>query len=331
MHAIKLAVPSTSPDPVPHLIPQVMRISSLIREPMIDGRSVRNEAVLFHAKASLRVIWITSHVDARLKAGHLVSIRWLGKPVSVEGAIRISRLVLLERTIPSMNLFDTIPSEWVKDNKLIQRASTIWQRLSYPYQHLFNALFWDSGRFHRYLAGPSSLNGHHNGINGNFRHSIETAEHCLALAFGNPNISLDVLLSAALIHDAGKADEYELNASRRHFQMSKRGALIGHRHTILEWIAVAKGHNRVIMPETHYFSLMHALTAAKGGEWLGIREPVSLEASLLSAADRLSGQMDLVGRMAPENPGFGNYHKHLKGRPYVVGESENRQDLAMTA
>jgi 3'-5' exoribonuclease len=64
-------------------------------------------------------------------------------------------------------------------------------------------------------------------------------------------------------------------------------------------------------------------------EWLGIREPVSLEATILSAADRLSGQADLVSRMAPEEAGFGGYHKHLKGRPYVVGEVEWGQTAAL--
>jgi len=329
MHEIKLPLSSPTPDPVPHLLPPVFRIATLARLPAADGRSVRNEAVLFHAKASLRVVWVTAHVDIRLQAGHLVSIRWLSKPVSVDGAIRINRLVLLERSMPSLDLFETIPANWVKEDALLTRASAIWQQLAPLFQRLFNAVFWDSARFHRYLVGPSSLNGHHNGFNGNFRHSVETAEQCLTLAGGNPNISRSVLLTAALLHDAGKADEYKLHANRRSFTMSDRGVLVGHRHTILEWIAVAKARDRVILPESHYLALLHALTAAKGAEWLGIREPVSLEATILSAADRLSGQADLVGRMAPEDAGFGGYHKHLKGRPYVVGEMEQGKAVAL--
>jgi 3'-5' exoribonuclease len=106
--------------------------------------------------------------------------------------------------------------------------------------------------------------------------------------------------------------------------MSERGVLIGHRHTILEWIAAARARERIIIPETHYLALLHALTAGKGAEWLGIREPVSIEALLLSTADRLSGQIDLVDRMAPNQPGFGEYHKHLKGKPYVIGADHDR-------
>jgi 3'-5' exoribonuclease len=78
----------------------------------------------------------------------------------------------------------------------------------------------------------------------------------------------------------------------------------------------------VIVPEAHYLALLHAITAAKGApDWLGLREPLSLDAHILSTVDRLSGQADLVSppRRAGQG-GFGAYHRHLGGRPYVVRE-----------
>jgi 3'-5' exoribonuclease len=77
----------------------------------------------------------------------------------------------------------------------------------------------------------------------------------------------------------------------------------------------------VILPEAHYLALLHAITAAKGApDWLGLREPLSLDAHILSMVDRLSGQADLVARNAPARGGFGAYHRHLRGRPYVLRE-----------
>jgi len=68
-------------------------------------------------------------------------------------------------------------------------------------------------------------------------------------------------------------------------------------------------------------ALLHAITAAKGApDWLGLREPLSLDAHILSTVDRLSGQADLVSRHAARDGGFGAYHRHLGGRPYVVRE-----------
>ena len=103
--------------------------------------------------------------------------------------------------------------------------------------------------------------------------------------------------------------------------MTERGALLGHKHTVLEWIAAARAQHRVIVPEAHYLALLHAITAAKGApDWLGLREPLSLDAHILSTVDRLSGQADLVSRHAARDGGFGGYHRHLGGRPYVVRE-----------
>jgi len=315
VHTVPMPAPTA--DAGPKRLPPVFRITDLIRWPAPDGCSVHNEAELFHEQAGLHVVWVTASVDSRLQVGTLVSIRWLGKPVSIDGALRIRRLVLQERVIPALNLFETVPSHWVKDREWVKRASVLWDQLSRPFQQLFNAVFWDPHRFRRYLVGPSSINGHHSGVNGNFQHAVEVAEQSLALA--SVQASPSVLIAAGLLHDAGKADEYRLNPNRPGFVLSERGLLVGHRHTVLEWLAVARATERIILPEAQYLALLHTLTAAKGVEWLGIREPMSLEATILAAADRLSGLNHLVGRLAPEaGPGFGRYPTSQNGRPDVV-------------
>lgn len=307
-------------DQVVDRLPPVLRIQSIARFPF-DERHMLCQAVLFHEQAGLKVEWLCRQPDNRLTAGALVSIRWLGRPVSTTGAIRISRLVKLERPEASLNPFATIPHSWVKARPLVARAAQLWEGLGRPLQHLFNAIFWDHHRFERYLDGPSSLAGHHNGRNGNFRHAVEVAERALALASHHAEAHLPVLLASSLLHDAGKAEEYRFNGRHRRFEMTERGTLLGHKHTVLEWIAAARAQHRVIVPEAHYLALLHAITAAKGApDWLGLREPLSLDAHILSMVDRLSGQADLVARNAPTQGGFGAYHRHLGGRPYVLRE-----------
>lgn len=307
-------------DQVVDQLPPVLRIQSIARFPF-DERHMLCQAALFHEQAGLKVEWLCRQPDNRLTAGALVSIRWLGRPVSTTGAIRISRLVKLERPEASLNPFATIPHCWVKDRPLVARAAQLWEGLGRPLQHLFNAIFRDHHRFERYLDGPSSLAGHHNGRNGNFRHAVEVAERARALASHHSEAHLPVLLASSLLHDAGKAEEYRFNGRHRRFEMTERGTLLGHKHTVLEWIAAARAQHRVIVPEAHYLALLHAITAAKGApDWLGLREPLSLDAHILSMVDRLSGQADLVARNAPTQGGFGAYHRHLGGRPYVLRE-----------
>lgn len=303
-------------DMVVEKLPPILRIQSIARFPYA-GAQVLNRAVLFHERASLTVEWVSRHVDVRLTAGALVSVRWLGRPRSFNGAVRIARLVLLERPDPALNPFQTVPRSWMTDRVLVRRAGALWELLPRSMQHLFNAIFWRGDRFQRYLTGPSSPVGHHSERCGNLRHSVEVGERALDLATRETRVHIGVLIMAALLHDAGKADEYRLGY--RKLELSDRGRLVGHRLTVLEWITVARALHRVILPEAHYLALIHVLTCAKGAPaWLGLREPQSMEAALLSAADRISGQSDLLTRNAPRHEGFGRFHPHLGVRPFVL-------------
>lgn len=314
-----LSAPRTLSDPVPDKLPPLFRVQSIERHPGAHG-DILNRAALFNERACLSVEWMTRHADIRLVRGSLVSIRWLGRPASCDGHVRISRLVLLERPEAETNLFDLVPHGWVSDRTLVVRASKLWEGLPRGFRHLFNAMFWAGRRFQRYLMGPSSLGHHHSGLNGNFRHCVEVAERALRMADGQALANRAILAFGGLAHDAGKADEYRFDHARRCFSMSDRGALIGHRETLQQWIAAAMASYRVILPEAHYLGLIHALTAAKGAPaWLGLREPRSLEATILSMADRLSGEEELYARLTSAEGGFGRYHKQLKYRPFVVG------------
>ncbi|KAA3651085.1 MAG: HD domain-containing protein [Rhodocyclaceae bacterium] len=319
MNEQHVPVPRAGADIVVEKLPRVFRIQAIERLPF-DQKSMRSCAALFHERATLNVEWLSKHCDVRLTVGSLVSIRWSGRPVSCNGAVRIARLVLLEQPEASINLFDTIPTAWVRDRELVQRGRAIWAALPRGFCHMFNAIFWEAGRFHRYVSGPSSLRGHHHAPGGNLRHCIEVAERALGLAAKDTAACVNVLLLAALLHDAGKADEYRL--VNRRFELSDRGRLVGHRHTVIEWIAAARARYQVIVPDADYLALMHVLTCAKGAPpWLGMREPQSLDATILQMADRVSAQGELIGRHAPGETGFGRYHPHLGMRPFVVRAS----------
>lgn len=168
------ALPVGDDHVVKHL-PLTFRVQSIARL-YFDGHDKMNRAVLFHERASLTVEWLSRSVDVRIVTGGLVSIRWLGRPTCVKGAVRIARLVPLDRPEPSLNLFDTVPSNWLADRALLRRAGAHWDGLQPSFRHLFNAIFWQGDRFRRYLNAPSSLSGHHAGRSGNLRHTVDVVE-----------------------------------------------------------------------------------------------------------------------------------------------------------
>ena len=315
---VAVALSGAGEDLVRQALPLVFRVQSVERHPVPAG-GVRNVASLFNEKAALKVDWLSRVADPRVAADCLVSIRWQGNAVSIGGHVRIGRLVALERPMAGLNLFDTVPMRWVPERELVQRGRALWESLPLAFRDLFNAMFWNGGRFRRYLVGPSSLDNHHSGLNGNFRHSLEVAEQALALARDHELVSLPVMILAGLIHDAGKADEYRYDHTRRRFAMAPEATLVGHRDRLQHWLAAARERCGEGVPQRQYLALVHALTATYGAPpHLGLREPLSLEAMLLSMADRASGKAELIERLATPGGGFGRYHRHLRGRPFVA-------------
>ena len=259
-----------------------------------DGKEYRNSALLYRDGKTSEVEWTSKILpDTRLKPGAIVSQRF-GRLASAEcGNIKISRLVLLERPETAINLFDLVPASWVANRDLLERASELFTNLPYYFQAMFNAIFWCGDRFKRYCVGQSSIRNHHAFANGNLEHSIEVAEIMLSLLPIYPDGNRGVTIMAGLLHDAGKADEY----SERYGDtvLSHRGRLLGHKVTIVEWIAIAREKIRVGVPDAIYISLVHALTAVGStAAYSGMREAKTPEARLLSHADRLSGTARLV-------------------------------------
>lgn len=298
-------------------LPYAYRIRSLLQNPLPNGQGVLYTIELFHERVQLNVTFTRSQPDTRLRVNKLVSIYWKLPVISSDGAIRISRLTLIEQPLRKFNLFDTVPPSWVSDRKLVARARDMLEALPDHLKHLASAVLWDGFRFRRFCEGPSSLKDHHAYRNGNLRHTVETAEHAQTIARSFPQANLGICIAAALLHDVGKADEY-ISCSPDYWIMTDRGKLVGHRNTIQEWIAAALSTSRINLPEKTHFSLMHAMTSAPNAEWLGIRSPMTPESTILSIADRLSGEQDMTLALASKNGGWGNRHPHRKGKPFTL-------------
>lgn len=273
------------------ILPFHFRLVSLVRLPGAAGREVMNEAVLYHKDAQITACWTSRHVDIRLKRGCCVALRGACFHQLRNGRLPVSRLELIDKPIPAINPFHTIPPTWLADRHAVQRAAMLWDRMGRHLQHLFNAVMWEGGRFYRYVTGPVGCSDYPWEPGRNFRHGVAVAEQAAKLPSGLSDISGQVLIAAALLHDAGKADDYRLSPDG--YILSERGYWVGYQHTILEWLAVAR--TKVILPDAQYLALVHALIARRH---LETRASSSIEATLLATADRLSREpvVDLLAR-----------------------------------
>lgn len=88
-----------------------------------------------------------------------------------------------------------------------------------------------------------------------------------------------------------------------------------------EWVAVARSQLDGKIPEPHYLSLMHALTATPDRtDYSGLRPRVTPESELVALADCGSGKADLHNQCGSDKGGWGKAHPHLRGAPYTVPE-----------
>lgn len=309
--------------------PEIARIQELSKGDRNNGQPV-HAATLHCYPFTSRFTWKSGPMDARIQEDSLVSIAWNTSGVNSSG-LEVARLIYMDRPEKRINLFETVPKTWMDNQPLLERAGRLWAVLPFQFQHLFNAIFWDPGRFRRYVTGPSSLRHHHSRPQGNLEHTVQVTEIALGMARQIPRVSLPVLILAGLLHDAGKAEEYRFDREGNAYRMSDQGNLIGHKIVAYGWVQAAMAQHRIFLPKVERLALEHALTATQGIQnWTGFRPTQTLEAEILSAADRVSSYADMLFQLAPEGLGAGGTHESFRGRPFlavpeVALQSENEE------
>ena len=300
------------------IAPSIFRIVSIDSKP--EGKMFRMTASLYHATYSLDVTWTSDKpLDSNFRPGLLASPKGFPDYARPNALNHIRYLKLVDSTACIGNLFATVPESWVSDRPLVGRACALWDGLPGDFQQLFNTIFLNAARFQKFCQGPSSTHGHHSEVNGNLRHTIEVAEAVQRDLKLFARADAGVAIMAALLHDAGKVDEYI--ESQNGYELSLRGKLLGHKITVTEWVAVARSQLNGKIPEPHYLSLMHALTATPDRtDYSGLRPRVTPESELVALADCGSGKADLHNQCGSDKGGWGKTHPHLRGAPYTVPE-----------
>lgn len=301
---------------MPDRLPVAFRLVHL--DVVQDGDRVHCAADLYHRCAALSVIWSAPTNSPEIEVGALVRPEFPMLATTRGGPLAVANLSVLQQPERDLNLFETMRPERWRLPQLIERARILIDALPPVYRHLFNAIFWDHHRFARFCVSPGSMHNHHAQRSGLLLHSIETAEIALSLCDRSERVNRGLALIAALLHDAGKADEYLLDGEGAS-GLSNRGKLVGHGITVTEWIAAAVAANPAIdLGEENHQALIHVLTARTSApEWLGIRKSAMIENEIVSFADRLSGQLNLHDQLSAAEGGWGRRHRHRQA-PFTL-------------
>ncbi|HEX5416815.1 MAG TPA: HD domain-containing protein [Chloroflexota bacterium] len=169
----------------------------------------------------------------------------------------------------------------------------------------------------RFALWPAAQEIHHAWLGGLLEHSLEVTRLAIAIADVVPNLDRDLLIAGALLHDIGKLDAYDVDAS---FRASDAGRLLG--HVLAGFHRVQVACQRVELPNDECLRLLHIVASHHGQLAFGAaREPMIPEAIVIHYADELSAQLmqmrDATGR-APDGARWTERVKGL-GRDVFLG------------
>ena len=240
----------------------------------------------------------------RDKTGQLAFVFWdipsyvenwsqTGSPVFVTGrAVRYKDS--LQITVTDMNLNrepaleELLPSSRRSQEEMIGELQLRIESLGQPWQELVARLLLDESFLRDYANAPAARNMHHAYIGGLLEHTLSMASLAEHLAGHYPFVNRDLLLAGTLLHDMGKAIEYDISKS---FSFSEDGRLVGHitRAIVLVEKAAAELGS---FPEDDLRHLVHLIASHHGTlEWGSPVVPKTLEAILLHQIDLLDSRV----------------------------------------
>jgi 3'-5' exoribonuclease len=187
---------------------------------------------------------------------------------------------------------------------------------------LLQRLFSDGEFEATFTKAPAAKKYHHACIGGLLEHTLGVVKLCSFVAGEHPEIHRDLLLTAAILHDVGKATSYTLGPV---FDLTDEGRLIDH---VVEGALVVQTAIDSIegFPQDLRNRLLHAILAHHGALERGSPvAPKTLEALALHHADWMDGDvrgfLDLVESEPPSEDGWTGYAR-MFGRELYAGTGE---------
>ena len=135
-------------------------------------------------------------------------------------------------------------------------------------------------------AGPvRASSSHHAYLGGLLEHTVAVATMALELCTLHPRLDRDLLVSAAIVHDLGKTQEFTYGAD---IERTREGKLLGHVELGLRLIAA---HAPAVLDAERRLALEHCVILHHGQEAAGAQRFASGEALALHRLNALDAQV----------------------------------------
>ncbi|MDO7788293.1 3'-5' exoribonuclease YhaM family protein [Desulforamulus aquiferis] len=184
-----------------------------------------------------------------------------------------------------------LPSTEVSVEFVWEEWLNITSSLKNPYlQSLLTVMVKDKGFVEGIAKAPASKRNHHSFLGGLWQHSRGLVAAAEGLARVYPQMDRDLLVTAALLHDLGKMEEYRCRAT---IDFDDAGSLSGH---VVLGVGLVERYISQIpdFPEVLRKKLLHMIVIHHGEyEWQSLKRPEFLEAAILHQLDMLDAMVEM--------------------------------------
>ncbi|UCG24450.1 MAG: HD domain-containing protein [Chloroflexota bacterium] len=260
-------------------------LADVVRRETKDGRPYLLSTFRDRTGQINGVFWdVPPDVEQSVKAGMVTLVT--GRVRSYKNALQITATDLNPFADPDMSEF--LPSSGRPVDEMMAELRLYIDELEQPWRDLTAAILLEEEFLPLFANAPAARSMHHAYVGGLLEHTLSMAQIARFLADHYPYVNKSLLVAGTLLHDLGKALEYETASS---FQFSDDGRLVGHvvRATILIERAA---DNLANVSEEERRQVVHLVASHHGThEWGAPVVPKTLEAILLHQVDLLDSRV----------------------------------------
>jgi len=260
-------------------------LADVVRRDTKDGRPYLLSSFRDRTGQINGVFWdVPPDVEQSARSGIVMLVT--GRVRNYKSALQITATDLNPLKTPDMSEF--LPSSNRSIEDMTEELRQVINQLDQPWQDLVEDILLDETFLPRFANAPAARLMHHAYVGGLLEHTLSMVNVARFLASHYPYVNSSLLQAGVLLHDLGKALEYDTAAS---FEFTDDGKLVG--HIVRATIIVERASDRLaILSDNERRQLVHLIASHHGtNEWGSPVVPKTLEAILLHQIDLLDSRV----------------------------------------
>ena len=234
-------------------------------------------------------VWELNNAIGHFEAMDYIMVK--GKVTNFQGNNQLNIEMIRKADEGEYQISDYMPSTKKDIDEMYDELLAMIQRVQNPYlKELAMKVFVEDKEFaKKFKIHSAAKSVHHGYIGGLLEHSVSVATLCEQYAVLYPQLNRDLLVTTALFHDIGKAEELSAFPENDY---TDEGQLVG--HIVMGTIKLSK-----LMDEIQGFpaklanEVKHCILSHHGElEFGSPKKPALAEALALSQADNLDAKME---------------------------------------